>query len=384
MKSIISLALLVALLLPAIPALAAEEIAETPAVTQVTAPAAPSEPEPSSVTSSKSVAGLQAMGKTQIKARVSALTRLMNKVAKSDISLEQRATLKAELQTGVDGLNALLVKISAEQNLDTLKGLVKSIYTDFRIFAIAIPRVEGELAVYRQMMAGKKLSDHAMKLEAKLNEWAAKDVDVSVSRTNLAVAKKSADTAAELYKAALAGFQSLKPADYPAKATIEKARKDLKEGNKNILAARNALKKVVTLMRNVDRKVKMEERKAKVMEKNAKKAEKKIEKRVEKAEERAEKRAEKTAEVAASVVTLTNSGFTPAALKVKVGTKVIFKNQASGGMWIASNNHPVHSLLPGFDQKGSGGEYSFTFTQVGSWGFHNHLSPSTTGTIVVE
>jgi hypothetical protein len=52
-------------------------------------------------------------------------------------------------------------------------------------------------------------------------------------------------------------------------------------------------------------------------------------------------------------------------------------------LWIASDFHPIHSDLPGFDAKGAKESYSFIFDTKGRWGFHNHLRASDTGTIVV-
>lgn len=56
-------------------------------------------------------------------------------------------------------------------------------------------------------------------------------------------------------------------------------------------------------------------------------------------------------------------------------------------MWVASDPHPQHSDLPEFDSLKAipqGESYLYTFTQKGTWGYHDHLNPSALGTIVVE
>lgn len=83
-------------------------------------------------------------------------------------------------------------------------------------------------------------------------------------------------------------------------------------------------------------------------------------------------------------VVYTNSGFSPQILKVDVGSTVTFTNQSDNQMWVASDPHPVHTHHPAFDQLGDGNTYSFTFTEVGTYRYHNHLVPSDVGTIVVE
>jgi plastocyanin len=88
-----------------------------------------------------------------------------------------------------------------------------------------------------------------------------------------------------------------------------------------------------------------------------------------------------------TTVEYTEQGFTPKTITVKVGTTVTWVNKDSDPMWVASNPHPIHTDLPGFDalkQIPTGETYSYTFTKVGNWGYHNHLNPSNTGTVVVE
>ncbi len=88
-----------------------------------------------------------------------------------------------------------------------------------------------------------------------------------------------------------------------------------------------------------------------------------------------------------TVVTYTDGGFNPKAVTVKTGTTVTFMNDSSGVMWVASDVHPTHQLLPGFDELQSvakGGSYEYTFIKVGTWTYHNHMNPSDKGTVVVR
>ena len=88
-----------------------------------------------------------------------------------------------------------------------------------------------------------------------------------------------------------------------------------------------------------------------------------------------------------TVVKITDEGFEPSSLTVSSGDTVTFENESSDDSWPASDVHPTHQNYPGFDSKKpllAGESYSFTFTKAGSWGYHNHLEPDVTGTIVVE
>ncbi len=93
-------------------------------------------------------------------------------------------------------------------------------------------------------------------------------------------------------------------------------------------------------------------------------------------------------EVAGKNVTYNAQGqFEPNVLTVKAGTTVTWKNMSASPLWVASNPHPVHTDLAGFDAKTdirTGETWSFTFTKPGNWGYHNHLQPFTTGTVIVQ
>ena len=94
-----------------------------------------------------------------------------------------------------------------------------------------------------------------------------------------------------------------------------------------------------------------------------------------------------TQSAATATVTYDGNSFSPANLTVKQGTAVTFTNSSTQPLWVASDPHPVHNGLAGFDaRKGSaqGGSYTYTFKEKGTFGYHNHLRSSDTGTIIVE
>ncbi len=87
-------------------------------------------------------------------------------------------------------------------------------------------------------------------------------------------------------------------------------------------------------------------------------------------------------------VTVTSAGLNPKSPTVSAGTTITFVNQDSVTHQITSKPHPVHTDLPGFDLViAAGSSRSFTFTRVGSWGYHDHLSPFDSkfqGTVTVQ
>lgn len=102
-----------------------------------------------------------------------------------------------------------------------------------------------------------------------------------------------------------------------------------------------------------------------------------------------------------NLIIYSETGYAPANLALKLGDTVVFKNESIKNMWPASAMHPSHAAYSGttlsehcpdlenvtFDackDIPSGESWSFTFTKAGEWKYHDHLSPSFFGKIVVE
>lgn len=92
-------------------------------------------------------------------------------------------------------------------------------------------------------------------------------------------------------------------------------------------------------------------------------------------------------------------GFVPQEITVEEGATVAWSNPSGRPMWVASDPHPAHTDLKGFDQlrvinrarptiskkvrAHGGGVYEYTFVKAGTWKYHNHLNPTHNGTVHV-
>jgi plastocyanin len=93
-----------------------------------------------------------------------------------------------------------------------------------------------------------------------------------------------------------------------------------------------------------------------------------------------------TNQVTTAVVNVTNSGFEPKDLKIKVGAQVVWTNKSGKTVTVNSDNHPTNLLWPflnlgAFD---NGQSVSTTFAKSGKYTYHNHFDPSQTGSVTVE
>lgn len=86
-------------------------------------------------------------------------------------------------------------------------------------------------------------------------------------------------------------------------------------------------------------------------------------------------------------VRVESGGFYPPELIIRRHDTVRWDNFDSKSAWPASDNHPQHLIYPEFDSlKGifRGESYSFTFSKIGTWRYHDHLDATRVGTIIVK
>ncbi|OGB84967.1 hypothetical protein A2994_01565 [candidate division Kazan bacterium RIFCSPLOWO2_01_FULL_48_13] len=86
-------------------------------------------------------------------------------------------------------------------------------------------------------------------------------------------------------------------------------------------------------------------------------------------------------------VDITEKGFSPQTILISKGETIQWVNKDSVAHQPASNPHPVHNGLAGFDagkSLGMGETYQFTFEKEGTFGYHDHRAPTTNASVVVK
>ena len=108
-----------------------------------------------------------------------------------------------------------------------------------------------------------------------------------------------------------------------------------------------------------------------------------------------------TRNIGGNVIEITSSGFSPKTLTIKKGETVTWINKDTESHWPASATHPTHTVYPGSDIKkcetaeesnifdtcrglNPGESYSFTFNEIGSWSYHDHIVANLFGKVIVE
>lgn len=197
----------------------------------------------------KSLATIQANAKVKTTARIGALNTAIAKVnAAKDISSTDRATILGTLNGDVAGMNTVESKIAADATVATAAADYKTIFTTYRVYAVAIPQSRLAAAADRMTSTSiPKLTDAEGKLAAAL---AGPDASKSTPALQADLTDMSAQIAAAT--AALNGIaaQSLAvtPSAYnsnhavmqPVRSTVKAAIADLKKAaadGRTVLAA---------------------------------------------------------------------------------------------------------------------------------------------------
>jgi|SRR3989344_8276074 len=116
--------------------------------------------------------------------------------------------------------------------------------------------------------------------------------------------------------------------------------------------------------------------------------------------------------VTSKIIYATDNGYVPGILSIKKGESVTWVNSRNVDVWPASAMHPTHTAYAGVDYeaegsfKGSkacasegnskdgafdpcmgikpGQNWTFTFNQIGTWGYHDHLASRFSGKVIVS
>ena len=146
-------------------------------------------------TTGNSLAAIQANAKVQTTARIGALNTAIAKVnAAADISSSDRATILGTLNGDVTGMNTVEARIAADTTVAAARTDYKTIFTTYRVYAVAIP--QSRLAAAEDRMTSTaipRLTDAQGKLAAAL---AGPDASKSTPALQADLTDMSAQTAA--------------------------------------------------------------------------------------------------------------------------------------------------------------------------------------------
>mgnify|MGYP001560265318 FL=1 len=188
---------------------------------------------------------LKQRANTEITRRINFLTELSAKINSiKKLSDADKTSLKSQIQSQIDSLNALKLKIDADTDLTTLKEDVKSILNDYSTFAYFRVKISLYVAAGRLSTTTDILNTVYTKLQTRVNEEETKGTDVTLLKTLLSDMLAKVNDAKVQYGAATTILNSLDAQGFPGnKSSLLDARSKLKLGAADLRAAyKNAVK----------------------------------------------------------------------------------------------------------------------------------------------
>lgn len=154
-------------------------------------------------------------GDQEIARRLTSLSKLTDKInGATKLTDADKATLTAEVNATISGLNTLKAKLDAETTVSAARADVQSIYTEYRVYALVAPKVGLIKVADDQQVAEQKLQALIQKFQTRLNAAKAKGKNVSALETVLNDMTQKVNASANVSSVVQAKVIGLQPTDY--------------------------------------------------------------------------------------------------------------------------------------------------------------------------
>jgi hypothetical protein len=164
----------------------------------------------------------------------------------SRLSASDKAVLSSEVDSQVTGLTGLKTQIQSDTDLDSARIDAQSIFSEYRVYALVLPKVWLVRVADDQQAVEAKLNTMSGKLQTRLNEAQSKGKDVETLQNQLNDMIAQTQSAQKLSSAVEPKVLPLQPTDYANDHTILSGYRDqLKTAHNDNKAALADAKTVV-------------------------------------------------------------------------------------------------------------------------------------------
>lgn len=176
----------------------------------------------------------------EIEFRLTSLNDALSRISNAKkLSADDKTKFTGEIQTDITALTNLKTKIDADTDLTTLITDAKTIFTDYRVYAIFLPQVHMLSAIDIIGVTADNLATVSGKLQTRIQTTQSQGKDVTNLNTLLSdMNAKIADSKTQA-QAAEAEIVSLTPSNFPATSTLQDARSKIKTASQDLKTARN-------------------------------------------------------------------------------------------------------------------------------------------------
>ncbi len=192
----------------------------------------------------------------EIDRRVASLNDLVNALnAMKKISDSDKSSFISQIQTQIANLTSLKAKIDADTDLATLKTDKQSIFTQYRIYMLFIPKVRIMAAADRMGQVSDDMNALLIKIQARITEAQAKGLDTTAISALITDAQAKLTDAKAQYQNATNTVSSLTPDNGDQSKinannqALQSARGMLKNGVTDLNATRLDIQKIRVILK---------------------------------------------------------------------------------------------------------------------------------------
>lgn len=161
------------------------------------------------------ITAIKTSGDTEISRRLTTLGSLTSKITSaSRLTTTDKAALSAEVSTEANGLNSLKTTLDNATTIEDAKTAAKSIYTDYRVYALVVPKVNLVRVADDQQTVEVKLTALAAKLQTRLDTAKSNGKDVTSMQTTLTDMTSKISGAQTISSSVQAKVINLQPTDF--------------------------------------------------------------------------------------------------------------------------------------------------------------------------
>ncbi len=183
--------------------------------------------------------------------RIASLNKAIARVNSANrLTSADKAELVADLNSAITRLTNLKAKIAAETSAEAVKADLKSIFSDFKIFAVLEPKTQGLTAAAKMSFQVDKLSLAADKINALVVKAQTAGKNTTAMKALFTDYQTQISDAKKQIAAAKAKFTAMKVSDPTgAKTLFQDGKAILKLAKADIIAAHKDLQQIIPLLR---------------------------------------------------------------------------------------------------------------------------------------
>ena len=192
-------------------------------------------------------------GNQEIGRRLNSLNKLESKIsAASKLTASDKAYLSAEISGEITGLTTLKGKLDAETTLVAARSDAQSIYTEYRVYYLVVPKVWLVKTADDQLIVESKLATLAQKLQTRIDSAKTSGKNVDNLQNELNDLTKQVSNAQSISSSIEQKVLPLQPSDYNSDHTILSGDRDqLKSAHTDNMAAYSDAKNIVNSLKNL-------------------------------------------------------------------------------------------------------------------------------------